>query len=371
MNKKQAKRLFTKYVNNKCSEKELELLEIFLESYQDKKGKWPDFILGSEDMFKAQSWSQIQDKINSKKKNKPFRHYYKYAAIFVLLFGLTYFYQQGAFTKQDEGIIILEEKITLQLDNGVLEEIQESDSIQIKDKEGNVIGVQKGNQLIYTKGVEKERLVYSTLNVPYGKHFQVKLSDGTLVDLNAGSSLRYPINFIEGHDRKVFASGELYFNVAKDEAHPFIVNANDINVEVLGTQFNISSYPEDTHINTVLVEGSVSISSEQTAERTLLKPGFLASWDKNTKQMVVDEADIEMHTAWISGKIIFRHISFDNVIRKLERHYNVTIVNNNVDIGDRYLAASFDVETIEEVFAAFKEYYGIDYSITSNIIIIN
>ncbi|GAA3582331.1 FecR family protein [Snuella lapsa] len=372
MNKKQAKRIFTKYVNNECSERELELLEAFLESYQERKGRWPDFILGSEDMFKEQSWSRIQEKLNSKKKKKSFGRFYKYAAIFVISLGLAYLYQQGVFSKHNEQLIIPEEKITLQLDNGTLEVVEEDGSIKIVDEQGNVVGVQKGNQLIYNNnGVKKEQLVYNTLVVPYGKRFQVKLSDGTVVDINAGSSLKYPVNFIKGQNRQVFVEGEMYFNVAKDKEHPFVVTAKDMDVKVLGTQFNISSYPEDNKINTVLVEGAVSILDKQSSVATELRPGFMASWDKQKKDIVIKEADIEMHTAWIDGRIIFRHTNFNNVIKKLERHYNVTILNNNVELSSRYLAASFDIETIEDVFDAFKEYYGIDYTISDNKIIIN
>ncbi|MBJ6368604.1 FecR family protein [Snuella sedimenti] len=372
MNKKQAKKLFAKYVNNECSDKERKLLEAFLESYQDIHGKWPKAIVGSKKAFEKSSWLKIDAKINKKKRSHSFDPYFKYAAIFVVFLGLAYLYRQGTFTKPNEQLIISEETITLQLESGMIEVINEGGTRQIRDEQGNVIGVQKGNQLIYdNNSVTTEKLVYNTLKVPYGKRFQVKLSDGTLVNINAGSSLKYPINFIKGQKRQVFIEGEMYFNVVKDSEHPFVVTANDIDVQVLGTQFNISSFPEDDKINTVLVEGAVSIFDKPSSSRTNLKPGFLASWDKTTKSMVVEEADIGMHTAWIDGRIIFRHISFDNVIKKLERYYNVSIVNNDSELGKRILAASFDIETIQEVFDAFREYYGIDYTISDNKIIIN
>lgn len=373
MNKKEAKKLFNKYLNNECSIEEQQLLDTFLDSYQSKKTTWLESILGREEIFKNQSWLIIESQIKKRKKRHLFKSYMKYAAIIFAFLAIGYLFQQ-AFIFQSK-IIIPNEKITIQLDNGNIEIINEKGSSTVIDKKGNIVGAQKGNQLIYNNEADIEELVYNTLTVPYGKRFEVLLSDGTKVNLNAGSSLKYPIKFIEGENRQVFLKGEAYFSVTKDINHPFVVNSNEINIRVLGTQFNVSSYPEDDDINTVLVEGLVSIYKEETTynaeSSNILTPGFKASWSKKQNKMSIEEADIEMNTAWLDGRIIFRHTSFNNIIKKLERQYNVEIINNNIELGNKQMAASFDIETIEEVFDVFNEYYGISYEIKENQIIIN
>ncbi|MEI6865658.1 FecR domain-containing protein [Flavicella sp.] len=299
---------------------------------------------------------------------------FKYAAIAILFIGIGYLYQNGDFQKKSK-IIKPTNNITLQLDDGRVKIIDESGDSKVLDANGNVVGEQKGVQLIYNKEVGVKILVYNTLTIPYGKRFEVKLSDGTKVHLNAGSSLKYPISFIKGKNRKVFLKGEAYFDVAKDAKHPFIVNADDMDVRVLGTRFNISSYPEDDNINTVLVEGSVSIYKKgelYTPETsTILKPGFMAAWQKNDRKIAIEKADIELATAWVDGKIIFRHTPFDDIIKKLERHYNVKIINNNKVLGKQRFRASFDIEVIEQVLESFNANFEIEYTIHNNQIIIN
>jgi len=298
---------------------------------------------------------------------------FKYAAIAVVFIGMAYWFQQTYFqnnTKNNAPV----NQITLELENGELKNINGTADTNLIDGQGHVVGQQKGEQLVYSNAEAVESLVYNTLSIPYGKRFEIVLSDGTKVHLNAGSSLKYPVRFLKGQDRKVFLTGEGYFDVAKDAEHPFIVQANAMDVRVLGTQFNISSYPEDENINTVLVEGAVSIYTEgevyspETA--TALQPGFKAEWRKSDKKIAIAAADIEMATAWISGRIIFRRTSFNEIIKKLERHYDVTIINNNKVLGEQQFAASFDVETIEEVLQSFNANFQIDYRIEKNKIFI-
>jgi len=104
---------------------------------------------------------------------------------------------------------------------------------------------------------------------------------------------------------------------------------------------------------------------------SLLKPGFIASWNKHNKEISIEKADIAIHTAWIEGRILFRHLEFRNIIRKLERHYDVTIINNNKKLDEEFFTASFDVETIEQVLEVFHKNYNINYSIINEQIIIN
>ena len=299
----------------------------------------------------------------------------KSAAILAILIGLGFIFRDAMVDSRTTPIIP-EDAIILQLENGNIEVISEDGEAKVVDSEGNVLGAQQGSQLVYkNNGTSKEEITYNTLTVPYGKRFDLLLSDGTQVTLNSGTSLKYPVQFLKTKNRQVFLDGEAFFSVAKDTENPFIVNTHELNVRVLGTKFNLSSYPEDQFVNTTLLEGSVAVYNKQdtfdSSNASLLEPGFKAEWNKYNRQIVVEEADIAMHTDWLNGKIILRHVPFKNIVKKLERHYNVDIVNNNPELDEEIFTASFDVESIDQVFKTFNLTYEMKYNINDRKIIIN
>lgn len=320
------------------------------------------------------------DVVNTKKpssqiNNRAIFTILKSAAVLVFLVGVGYMFMESIIHSDAEQIIP-EDAIILQRENGKIEVISEDGKATVVDAEGNVLGSQHGSQIVYkNNGTSNEELIYNTLTVPYGKRFDLLLSDGTQVTLNSGTSLKYPVQFLKSSNRQVFLDGEAFFNVAKDSVNPFIVITNELNVRVLGTQFNLSSYPEDQFVNTTLLEGSVSVYNKQdtfdSSNASLLEPGFKAEWNKYNKQILVEEADIAMHTDWLNGKIILRHVPFKNIVKKLERHYNVEIVNHNLQLNEELFTASFDIETIDQVMATFSKTYPIEYNIVNKQITIN
>ncbi len=296
----------------------------------------------------------------------------KYAAVLLLFLGVGYLYQSGYFNKETQ-FVIPDESITLQLENGQVKIINEDGTSEVFDAKGNVIGSQSGTKIVYGNTTAEEKLVYNTLTVPYGKRFEINLSDGTKVHLNAGTSLKYPVNFINGKSRQVFLKGEAFFDVAKDKKHPFVVNADQLNVEVLGTQFNFSSYPEDVETDVVLVEGSVNLyTPSDKNNQVLLKPGFKGSYSKSAVGQILTKPVItSIYTSWVDGELMFRNITFGNILKKMERHYNVVIINKNTQLTHEKFNASFRNEPIEKILEYFKITYGIEYSINNNKITIN
>ena len=306
----------------------------------------------------------------------------KYAAVGLLFLALGYFFQQNQMKgNHPSKLVPKEEAITITLDNGTIKALDPLANRKVMDANGNIIGNQERSKLTYresdapsSEGTNSKNLVYNTLKVPYGKRFDVVLSDGTHVFLNSGTSLRYPVQFLKGFDRTVFLTGEAYFDVAKDKAHPFTVHADELDIEVLGTQFNVSHYPEDTDINTVLVEGSVKLRKKsgdgKNGVATLLKPGFKAEWQKSGNDIVIENVDTEIYTAWVQGKLVFRNTPFRKIRQALERRYNVTIKNKNKDLDGQLFDATFDIETIEEVLESFNKSYAMEYRIEDNEVII-
>jgi ferric-dicitrate binding protein FerR (iron transport regulator) len=329
----------------------------------------------SIDLDKAKK--QVFAKVRKRKTSRFRSLILKYASAAVVTFGVVYFYSINEKSKisLSNTLEISDEVITLQLENGDIEIINQEGEQVVRDNKGSIVGTQKGTNLVYKKELTTEELVYSTVNVPYGKKLQVELSDGTIVHVNAGSSLKYPVQFNQDQNRQVFVKGEAYFEVTEDKDHPFVVTMNNRNIRVLGTKFNVSSFDDDENISTVLVEGSVRLYSAaenySLANSTALKVGYLACWNKSDQQMSLEEVDTRIYTAWINGKMIFKNTSFKSIRKKLERKYNVEIINNNKILDENLYNASFDVETIEQVLNTFSENFAIDYTIANNQIIIN
>tara|TARA_R110002111_G_scaffold48644_2_gene86252 strand:+ start:22 stop:684 length:663 start_codon:yes stop_codon:yes gene_type:complete len=219
-----------------------------------------------------------------------------------------------------------------------------------------------------------EKLVYNTLTVPHGKHFKVQLSDGTNVHLNAGTSLRYPVKFLQNNNREVFISGEAFFEVYPDKEHPFIVNADSLNIEVLGTEFNVSAYPEDLTTDVVLVEGSVGMymNNKSLKEGLLIKPGTKGSLNRNLETLTSKLVDTSIYTMWMDGDLVFRNMPFKNITRKLERNFNITIIIKNYQLNDEVFNATFkNGATIQSILKSFKNSFGIDYTIKDGTVYIN
>ena len=376
--------IIVKYLTNQANSSELDKLALWLDTPINAK-LFNDYVRTNYAInYNMKQYNSIQTKahllrvINKDKSANRFakrkRNLLKYAAVVLLFLSIGYGFKQIYFKNVDK-LIIPKESITLQLNNGNIKVIDDNESTEVVGANGNVIGIQSGKQLAYNNKIKNDALIYNTLTVPYGKRFEIQLSDGTTVNLNAGSSLKYPVNFIKGKNRHVFLNGEAFFNVAKDANHPFIVNANEIDVRVLGTKFNISSYLEDKNINTVLVEGSVSTyktgETQQSENAILLKPGHKAAWNKTNKTMQVAETDIETHLAWINGRLILYEVEFNAILKKLERQYNVKFINNNTALENRFFTAKFDVEDIAQVMKSLSYSGKFTYRFDQNKIIIN
>lgn len=293
-----------------------------------------------------------------------------YAAIFIGLLCMTLGYKFYG-DKSNNTVQDYENSITMELENGEILILDQIENQTVSTENGEIVGDVSNNQITHS-AYATNKLVYTTLKIPNGKKFEVVLSDGTLVYMNSGSSLRYPVKFIKGNSRKVFLSGEAFFDVEKDVHHPFIVSTNAIDVEVLGTEFNVTAYPEDSETNTVLVEGSVKLSSSSKNYNSsvLLKPGYKAEWNNSEGTSKLTEVDTDIYTGWMDGKLIFRNLSFHQIISKMERYYGVNIDNTFDSLNSEVFTATFENEPLEEVLASFSENKKFSFSIEKDRVII-
>jgi len=368
MDKEQLLLLIERHLSGKATSEEEKILLRYYNSFQKNEGEDERDSLVSDDRRKV-ILGNIQKEIGKENTRKLWpKEILKYAAIGILLLGTGYFFKTLVLNTSDNiPLLQNENSITLEMENGSTKVINEDAQINIKNSNGSIIANQNGNELVYDNAASSEELVYNILRVPYGKKFNLRLSDGTKAYLNAGSSLKYPVNFLMGMERRVFLTGEVFLEVQKDSAHPFIVNADNLNIQVLGTKFNVNAYPEDETADVVLVEGSVQLSGDaDQLDSILLKPGFKGSYNKRTQVFDTKEVITGIYTSWMEGNLVFRNMSFQNILKKLERHYDVVIINNNERLSSEKFNASFGDDPLIKVLENLKTTYHIDFKIDKN-----
>lgn len=301
----------------------------------------------------------------------PWASIFKYASVMVILLGSAWLIR-SLLIVEDDKLIIPETQITLELEDGSFMNIQLGETREIQTEKGEKISTQKQDILYYDTTPKDNKIAYNTLKIPYGKTFKVRLSDGSLVHLNAGSQLKYPEHFTES-ERKVYLQGEAYFEIAHNKEKPFIVQTPDTDIQVLGTKFNVSAYPDEKLVATVLVEGSVKISEKETNKNTevILTPGHLALWNKTTEKMNVTKVNEEDYMSWIEGKLVFESKTFEEMLRVLERKYNVIIENRYTELNTGRYIGRFEDESIEQIMKTFAKSRLFSYTIKNNTLIID
>lgn len=182
-----------------------------------------------------------------------------------------------------------------------------------------------------------------------GTVVRFELPDSSVVWLNAGSQLRYPISF-DGDKREVALQGEGYFEVKANREHPFYVHTpSGMSVYVYGTHFNVQAYDDSECIETSLEEGRLNVILPNKGQQLTLRPGEYVSYNKLTCQAMKSTTDVEVKTAWRKGELIFRNATLDEVFKALSRRFNVDIsYRNHTNRDDRY-RATFHDETLPQI----------------------
>ncbi|HRE51739.1 MAG TPA: FecR domain-containing protein [Flavitalea sp.] len=225
----------------------------------------------------------------------------------------------------NKAILTLADGSTIVLDSAAQGPIAQQEGIKlIKTAEGLL-----EYERVQGKKITDATISYNTIRTPRGGQYQLRLPDGTRVWLNAASSISYPTFFSE-KERTVKISGEVFFDVAKDKARPFHVEANTARIDVLGTEFNINAYEDETTIKTTLLEGSLQVASyaEGNTEMKMkrqLKPGQQARAGKDGAMLVAEDIDTEAVIAWKNGYFSFDNTDLTTLMRQISRWYDVDI----------------------------------------------
>lgn len=229
-------------------------------------------------------------------------------------------------------------KTMLQLSDGSEVELSAGTSSFALKERGKVVGHDSLNILIYSR-INSDELRYNTMKVPRGGEYQLHLSDGTKVWLNSETDLRFPVNFV-GDTREVYLKGEAYFEVAHDISKPFIVYTNHAKVKVYGTVFNARNYTDEKVEQLTLLEGSIGV--EANGQQTMIRPGEQAELTAGGEKLVVKEVDTSYYAGWITGKMKFKNMSLRELSKQITRWYDVDFSFANNRVAELRFSGNFD-----------------------------
>ncbi|MES2619253.1 MAG: FecR domain-containing protein [Bacteroidota bacterium] len=350
MENKEAKQLLDKYLAGTCTPEELAIIK---RAYNKEI---PEDISSITDQryadMKTNIWQRIEESMAKKVSLVRLWPRIAVAAALVLIAGASIYIFIGNPLKQPISSIYANDvepggnRATLTLANGK--------SIHLSDAKSGVII--KANELLYDDGSNVENFIaeesgMAMITTPRGGNYRIQLADGTIVALNAESTLKFPSSFSKTIKRRVELSGEAYFEVAKDKNHPFIVASKDQEVTVLGTHFNVNSYLEGTGTKTTLAEGSVSVRTLVGGDSKKILPGQQAML--NGARINVSEADMEVELAWKNGDFSF-NTDLKTIMRQISRWYDVEIVYEGNVTGKEFLGTVSRSKKITEILKSLE-----------------
>lgn len=301
------------------------------------------------------------------------RRIFPYAALFTLFMGVGVLY----FLRSDESVaLVLAEsndilpgngKVLLETADGVIHFI---DSLEQTGMLSSFLTVHMDNKELVYRETSMDSIVYNKIIVPRGGEYQLKLSDGTHIWLNSGSELRYPITFGQ-EERKVFLTGEAYFEVAPRTQQPFIVAVGDLHVSVYGTKFNINTHIKD-RIETVLEEGSIGLSILGKSEECLLKPNELGVFDTKSRKLDISCVDPYGYIAWKEGEFVFNDEPIEQIMERLARWYDVDVFFANDRVRNlHYTGVIARFTAIQDLLGLIEATLTIKFTIQDRVIIVN
>lgn len=292
---------------------------------------------------------------------------------------------------------------TLTLANGQKIVLSDAKNGELANEAGVTVTKTADGQVIYSvsssggidgspdhanSGDDDRRVMYNTLATSRGETFQVRLPDGTSAWLNAASTLKYPASFTKLRNRRVELSGEAYFEVAKDKAHPFIVQTDKQTVEVLGTHFNINAYKDEPGTKTTLLEGSISVIGNTNLNSiqdpaisgslntkypaslsTILSPNQQATLTNGTG-ITVKKVDAQAAILWKNGKFSFNSEEMSSVMRKVARWYNVDVIFNSPVQSEKVSGSVSRFANMSTLLRKLEEAGGVHFKIEGRTIIV-
>ncbi|WP_162623248.1 FecR family protein [Confluentibacter sediminis] len=344
--KSQSKHFIVNYLNQTASEQELDELSQWLKNpvntQEFKSFVQIDYAIDHimEDFNTEQEKSDFLSKIRKMQQQKKVRKLWTricgIAASILIIISLSILLDK--YPARDSLSVVVNNEIKPVKNNAILlletgEEIvlQEGSALHTQ----NAVSSQEG--LEYSQAAEADtEMAYNYLTVPRGGQFHVKLADGTKVWLNSESKLKYPVHFPKAQSRVVeLLYGEAFFEVspsAKHQGADFKVIHKEQEIQVLGTEFNVKAYSEETNVFTTLVEGKVQINTPR--EKYILEPQQQAILNDNTYALSIHKVNLREEIGWVNGEFIFRQKNLKQIMKILSRWYDMDVIFENTELED-------------------------------------
>ena len=252
-------------------------------------------------------------------------------------------------------------------------------TVFLKEEEEGVISEDKGimvtgerDRLVYTssEGKNVDELRFNELEIPRGGEYKVRLADGTLVYLNSATRMKYPVKFDE-KERKVYLSGEAYFEVAKDPERPFFVEMEGVEVRVYGTSFNVNTHQEG-NIQTVLVKGSIGVKVLSSGMESMIRPGQMAEFKQGNTKVDVKDVNVAVYTDWKDGIFRFENQRLEDILTVLSNWYDVDIFYQTVSVKELHFSGYMErYKDVSVILEAITLSTGVTFSIQGKTIIVS
>ena len=360
--------LAEKFLAGEASPAEEEQLHQWYDRWKDDEEKVVVTDTGRTEVLREEIFQALKERINAEKAAVPERRSYKkivwrsVAAAVIIAFGLLLYHQTavriGAAATEQKALAAKhlpvapgKDKATLTLADGTVVDLDSSGAGRMAQQGNTSIKIKDGKIVYDPNKAGDGEMIYNTITTPRGGQFQVVLPDGTRVWLNATSSIKFPVAFA-GNRRVVEVSGEAYFEIAKNPSMPFMAEVKDVEVEVLGTHFNVMAYGEEGKIATTLLEGSVSVS--KGGEKYAITPGQQVVWKEDGAFHLNTDVDLEEVVAWKNGKFHFNNADIKTIMRQIARWYDVDVEYQDVPEDTRLGGIVSRKEDIRQLLDYFE-----------------
>lgn len=378
--------IIIKYITNQANISELEVLEQWI-SQPGNEVVFNDYVklnFAVEHSYRtfdvAAAKKKVLYKLENDKKVFRMRPYLKmipYAAAAIIIGFLVsiYIFKDSLLDKQTieptivNNIQIGSDKATLTLEDGSTVRLEKGAAFSTDAADSN------GEQIIYNPTAEQSNEVaFNYLTIPRGGQFFVQLSDGSKVWLNSESKLKYPVNFVDGKPRSVeLVYGEAYFEVSPSSKHGgsrFYVHSSEQTIEVLGTEFNVKAYEDESMTYTTLVEGKITLATQ--GHKKVLQPNQQAVVAKDNNSIEIKAVEVYAEISWKDGIFIFKQKTLKELMKVISRWYDVEVVFENKALESvTFKGVLGKDQSIEEILTAIKASSVINsYEIKNNVITI-
>jgi len=262
-------------------------------------------------------------------------------------------------------------RAVLVLDDGRKVFLKEEDERVISEDKGITVTGEK-DRLVYTssEGKNVDEIRFNELEVPRGGEYKVRLADGTLVYLNSATRMKYPVKFDE-KERKVYLSGEAYFEVTKDPKRPFLVEMEGVEVRVYGTSFNINTHQKG-NIQTVLVKGSIGVKVLASGMESVITPGQMAEFKQGNAKVDVKDVNVAVYTDWKDGIFRFENQRLEDILTVLSNWYDVDVFYQTVSVKELHFSGYMErYKDVSVILEAITLSTGVTFSVQGKTIIVS